>query len=698
MRRRGRMAAGVRARTRRAAVAIALLAVTLLWPARASAHSALVESEPAAGAELSIAPGVVTLTFTEPLNDRLSRAIVLAPGGERFEGSPSDDATIRVPLTTNQPGVYRVRWTTVSLLDGHRLEGSLAFGVGVAPPEGDAVAVASDPGGLDIVVSLLRAVENVALLMGFGSLLLRRLSRRHPAFTWVRPPVSGAVLVAAVGGSLVVIAEALVASPEASPGSVWAYLTTGSPGAARLARVASEWIAVGLVARATSWAWIALVGAAASLAAAGHAAAAEPRWLAVAVDAVHVVAAGMWAGAVLALALVRPPDGWRGSEGRGLLDRFTPIALPAFVVTVAAGIVRGFEELSTFSDLFGTSYGLTLTVKVLAVAVMAQLSILAWRRVVGSLRAEAGVAVVVVALAALLAAYPLPPARLAETEAEERASEISSALPRPGDLTLGSSAGQVLVGLTLRPGEPGSNAAFVYLRPLDGEQAAAGISVDLVVDGRVTPMLDCGRACRRADVELAGHEEVHVRVDSPVGGTATFVLPQLPAPSAGRVLRRAKSTMHRLSSYRMSEELSSGLAEVFARYRFQAPNLARIDVQGGSSSVFIGTTRYVRQEPGAPWRVERDAPSLPVPRFTWDAFRPWHDAHALGSEPVANERTGVIAFFGSSGDLPVWFRLWVAADGRVLRADMRAPGHFMDQRYFAFDRPNSIEPPDVGQG
>jgi copper transport protein len=691
-------AADMRPLARSGFVLIAVVASMLLSPARASGHAALLESEPAAGSELSTAPGVVTLSFTEPLNERLSRIVVIAPDGERFEGSATEVKTLRARLTTNQPGVYRVEWTTVSLLDGHALQGSFAFGVGVAPPDGDAVVVASDPRAADVAVALLRAVEFVGLLLALGSLLLGRLARRDPPLAWVHLPVRRAILVAAVGGSLVVIAEALVASPDPSPGSVWAYVSTGLPGAARISRLVAEWIAFGLAAKKLSWAAAALVAAAASLAAAGHAAAAEPRWFAVVIDMIHVVSAGLWAGAVLALALVRPPDGWRGSEGRRLLDRFTPIALVAFVVTVSAGVLRGFQELSTISDLLRTSYGVALSAKILAVVVMAQLSVFAWRRVVGSLRGEAAIAVLVIALAALLAAYPLPPGRLAETEAEEHEPETSLALPKAGDLTLGSSAGQVLVGLSLRPGEPGANEALVYLRPLEGEDAAAGIPVSLVIDGRRTQMGDCGPACRMADVELLGGEDVQVIVDAPIGGTASFALPQLPAPSAARTLERAQTTMHQLGSYLMNETLSSGLAEVFTRYAFEAPDRARIDVRGGSSSVFLGTTRYVRQAPGDDWRIERRAPQLRVPSFVWDTFGPFLDPRVVGSEIIGGSRTTMISFFGARGDLPVWFKLWVEPRGRVLRAEMRAQGHFMDQRYFGFDTPISVEAPDVGQG
>jgi len=114
-------------------------------------------------------------------------------------------------------------------------------------------------------------------------------------------------------------------------------------------------------------------------------------------------------GGILSLGLQGPPGGWRAAEGRTLLDRFSPVALGAFALTIVTGIGRGFQELGSLGDLVRTAYGATLLVKVLAVLVMTQLSLLAWRRIVGSPRAEAALALGVIAIAALLAAYPLPP-------------------------------------------------------------------------------------------------------------------------------------------------------------------------------------------------------------------------------------------------------------------------------------------------
>ena len=457
--------------------------------------------------------------------------------------------------------------------------------------------------------------------------------------------------------------------------------------AAEAAAVAASFIGGGLIV-------VPLVIALVTLAWSGHAAAVDPRWLGIGADALHVLSAGLWAGGILALATLRPPDGWRGPQGRALLERFTPVALVAFSVTVAAGAVRGFQELNTLSDLIRTSYGLVLFSKIVAVVVMAQLSWLAWRRVVGSFKAEAAVAILVVGLAGVLAAYPLPPGRITEAEAATAGSEEgASALPQQGDLTLGANAGEVLVGLSVRPGEPGRNQILVYLLPLEGEQAAAGIPAAVAIAGGYeVPMQDCGSTCRRTELRLRGGEDLRVRVGGSVGGTAVFRLPTLPAAEGRGLLARAQTRIHSLQSYRMREELSSGKGSIRSDYAFVAPDLARIDVEDRSTTVFIGGTRYLREGEG-PWQVQRNTPQLSVPIFIWDSFRPWVDPRVVGSERVDGRPARVLSFFGSSGGTPAWFRLWIGGDGLVLQAQMRAQGHFMDQRYGDFDTPIQIQAP-----
>jgi hypothetical protein len=367
-------------------------------------------------------------------------------------------------------------------------------------------------------------------------------------------------------------------------------------------------------------------------------------------------------------------------------------------VTAGTGAIRGIQEVGGLAALFGSSYGLVLVAKVLIVLALVQLSVLAWRRVAFFPKAETAVAVLAIGAAALLSAFPLPPQRLAEAaEGPSGPTEVTP-IPAGEGLTLGSHAGPVLVGLTLQPGRPGPNELTIYVL---GPQATAALPVRATVDGISVALSQCADTCRRGEVDLRGGEVVAVDVGASADGRASFRLPPLPAASGEEQLQRAIGAMGALASYRLQEDLTSGLGTtVHATYAFAAPNSFESDVeQQGSTfrTVWIDDTRYTREENG-PWKIERGAPAVPVPTYIWDSFRPYQDVRILGRARLDGVRTTEIAFAGGTSDLPVWFRLWVDASGLVHRAEMRAPGHFMGHRYFDYDSPITITPPEGASG
>src|SRR5207245_10661310 len=108
--------------------------------------------------------------------------------------------------------------------------------------------------------------------------------------------------------------------------------------------------------------------------------------------------------------------------------------------------------------------------------------------------------------------------------------------------------------------------------------------------------------------------------------------------------------------------------------------------------VGVGDTGWLGK-PNGTGEVEQGAPAPPVPSYIWDYFKPYRDGRIIGSETVEGVATTEIAFAGGQQDLPVWFKLWVDTQGLVHRAEMRAPGHFMDHRYYDCDTPITISPP-----
>jgi copper transport protein len=673
--------------------ALALLLAVLAWVATgtrtAEAHASILESRPQSGARLSSAPGIVSMTFSEPLSRSLSRATVDSPDGQHFAGFIVSPEEIDVPMSTNAFGVYTVDWTTVSAVDGHVLQGSFRFGVGVSPGAQGARDV-SGPQPIDLLIGAARAVEYLALLMSLGMIVLLQLAGRPPRLGWVRPRLWIPLVIALVSGVTVVAGEAASAASSPSPSDVLAYLANGLPGLARGTHLVAEamalaWAALGPI-YALGWLLAALI----SLAASGHAAAAQPAALSIGVDSLHLVAAGSWAGGILALATIRPPDGWLGTEGRRLLRRFSYVALPAFGVTAVMGFLRATEELSGISDLVESSYGRVLDVKVLAVAGMLPLSVLAWRRLRASPRLEGALALVVVGASALLAAFPLPPARAQAAESAAAQGASNPALPTGGDLTLAGRAGNTLVALTIRPARPGPNSLWLYLLSQTGEQAANRLPVLASVRGARVQLSTCGTDCRTAKLSLLGGESLAVQVGGFGGGPTSFDIPPLPAPDASALVAGVQRSLHALQTLRIDEQLGPAVVPLSSHYEMQAPDRVHVAVASGFENFIIGSRSYSRTSAAVPWRVQT-LPASRFPSFIWDAS-PILGPHILGSASVDGVQTEIVAFFEETSLSPSWFQLWVGADGLAHQAQMTAESHFMDQRYYDFDTPLSIEP------
>ena len=107
-------------------------AVLLAAATAAPAHSLLLESSPAAGADLARPPERVALRFNNRIEKRLCRVRLVDERGEsralvvaEREGAPDALTAALPPLG---PGAYRVEWRVLST-DGHVVNGRFAFRV-----------------------------------------------------------------------------------------------------------------------------------------------------------------------------------------------------------------------------------------------------------------------------------------------------------------------------------------------------------------------------------------------------------------------------------------------------------------------------------------------------------------------------------------------------------------------------------------
>ncbi|WP_199034251.1 copper resistance CopC family protein [Glycomyces salinus] len=128
-----------------AAGAGAALALSAAGPA--SAHAAMVGSDPEDGATVETAPASVSATFSEILDGPSTEIAVTGPDGEVIDAGDAeyDGDTFSQPMLYTVPGEYTVAFRVISE-DGHRVDGSVAFTVEDIPDDLLA-ATASEPTG-----------------------------------------------------------------------------------------------------------------------------------------------------------------------------------------------------------------------------------------------------------------------------------------------------------------------------------------------------------------------------------------------------------------------------------------------------------------------------------------------------------------------------------------------------------------------
>lgn len=102
----------------------------------------------------------------------------------------------------------------------------------------------------------------------------------------------------------------------------------------------------------------------------GHTNSEGPRAVHALVDLVHVTAAGIWFGGVVALAVLATRAPLTG-ERRAIVVRFASMAAGALVLVAGAGIAMAAFILDGFDDLTVTTWGRLLITKTVLVAVVA---------------------------------------------------------------------------------------------------------------------------------------------------------------------------------------------------------------------------------------------------------------------------------------------------------------------------------------
>ena len=402
-----------------AACALVLLAV----PASAGAHAALVTATPGSGVVLRQAPRTLTLAYDEDVVPQYARVTVIGPDGQNLAGAARvTGSTVTVPLRSAPRGSYTVRWRMVASDDGHATEGAFSYGVRVKPqPPAPLGSV-----NLPVAPEMLAWLQFLGIVLT-GGVLAFRMARESPVTLWVAAVGATLALHAALFGFLA------GAYPIVGGGGLSSFVNTEIEPIRVGTHLGQAWMAMTfawlgvLVLIVAAWVYprvrerlLAGAGALALAIAFGLSWASHPDsrgTLALLADYIHLVAAAVWVGGVVAvvIAVRMAPRSAREDAVRRSIVQFSRLAAPTVAVVALAGVYLALRELPTASALFTSGYGITLLVK--ATVALAALSLGGYHRrfVVPRLTAgapiatirttlmlELGVLITVLALAAVL--------------------------------------------------------------------------------------------------------------------------------------------------------------------------------------------------------------------------------------------------------------------------------------------------------
>lgn len=305
-----------------------------------------------------------------------------------------------IPATRVRAAAYLPMLATVAILAGGTAAGIAALSLA------DALTATGlpDPGpATTLGLPFVRAVGEIAAVLAVGSFLLA---------AFLVPPQDNGVLDAAGY-------RALRLGTSAS--GVWAVCAallvpltisdvSGHPLSEHLDPV-SAWSLAGLIDTASAWRWTALLAVAVTLAGrmvlrwswtpvllagslltliplglTGHSAAGGSHDLATNSLLIHLGAAGLWAGGLLALLV----HALRGGEHADLAARrFSAVALWCFVAMGLSGVLNALVRVAP-SDLLTSEYGRLVVAKFIALCLLGAAGFAQRRRGVAALQADPG--------------------------------------------------------------------------------------------------------------------------------------------------------------------------------------------------------------------------------------------------------------------------------------------------------------------
>ena len=367
-------------------------------------HTRLESSTPSDGDTIRTPIDTIVLTFNNPVQVRLSAAIIDLASGDsivlHLRQDPADEMTLLADAMPLAAGPARLRWTTAAA-DGHKVNGSIQFVVSgeaaqawsptAAAPIGEPGAESAEPVAApaewsDVVEPAGRRLVPI-LVSGAGSLFLLTLTGLLFFLATTREPmgpdpklqattVRAALFLASLAAAMLMI-EVIVWARDVSAGGadgVFAAMgtATGRAGLARAIFAFAALVALQFTGGRGRGAVVLAVLAVLAGSTAGHPASFSPA-ISMPANAIHQVAAAVWAGGLVYLVLV---CGAARTESSGLtcasaVQRVSGAAVVAIIAVTVSGALQTWLFLPDLAALTGTRYGQLALAKTAGLLVLA---------------------------------------------------------------------------------------------------------------------------------------------------------------------------------------------------------------------------------------------------------------------------------------------------------------------------------------
>lgn len=599
--------------------------------APAFGHAFLAATQPAHGDRLAEPPDRVALQFSEPVALGVSEVAVERHGdGPVVTADPaagSGGRVVQVALPPLETGVYVVSFHVVSAVDGHETAGEFAFGVGAdntGLPE-----AAEEAAALDRTAVVPAGLLFLGLTIGLGGLVGPRLlpaaaagSLRLRGRYWLR-----AGLTVAVAGALIAAGRGMLDSGLSELGMA-AVGIVGVLGLLLLALTAAAgppWLVA-----------VPVVGAVAAWSARSHASTADglAGWL---LDATHLLAAVLWAGALLYLLVAVMAA--RGSLRTVVMRQawsYARLAAVTVVVLGVTGAAAAWRLLDAPAALWTTAYGRLILGKSVLFGLALVLAGVARRRALAGGRPRllgrvtgGEATVVVAALVAAAALVSTAPPRLAVDDAEL----LLGPPPIEGPVArVAARAGTVLVDL-----RAGDGRLDVQVLGAAGGIDGARLALTAILPGGAEADLHprpCGAGCSTQALTLRDGPTTlrgTVRLPDREDGTFTVTLVWPPAAEQPARFDELLASMRAVASMRVAE------------------------------TVWTGSSR------GEPAAAEQGF-ELTGEEFL--ALMPYGGGGVVDVRPLADDSSGLQFYLPGSRTL---FTVWLDEDGRITRQYFVSP-------------------------